>query len=109
MAYDIRKSSINYGRGKKVWGREYFHTDSMGIMVPVMFTPYFDWSGRPFGKYPEWENVDGKLVRKKDKHGRNLSRWRFNWWDETLSGIKQVWQDLPRIIRKQWYWEELED
>lgn len=110
MSYDIRKSSVHYN-GKKVWGREYYHTDAMGIMVPILFTPYFDWSRKPFGKYPAWEKkkVDGKLVRKKDKHGRNLSTWQFNWWHETLCGIKQVWQDLPRIIRKQWYWEELEN
>jgi len=102
--YDIRKSSVKYG-GRKVWGREYFASDAMGLMVPVLFTPYFDWSKKPFGKYPAWENVDGKLTRKKDIHGNNLSTWRFNWWNETVYGVKGVWHDLPRIIRKQWYWE----
>jgi len=107
MSYDIRKSSVHYN-GRKVWGREYFASDAMGIMVPVLFTPYFDWSKKPFGKYPAWERVNGELVRKKDRHGDNLSRWRFNWLRETVDGICQIWEDMSRIVHKQRYWEELD-
>ena len=106
MAYDIRKSSIHYS-DRKVWGREYYHTDAMGIMVPVLFTPYFDWSRKAFSKYPAWKDVNGKKMRSKDIRGNNLSTWRFNWWYEAVRGIKDVWKDFPRIIRKRWYWEDV--
>jgi len=73
MSYDIRKSSVHYN-GRKVWGREYYHN-----MVPVLFTPYFEWSRKP-----------------------------SNWVSEFVQGVHLIYKDMPRIIRKQWYWEELD-
>ena len=104
MPYDIRKSTCKYN-DQTGWGREYYHTDGMGMMVPVLFQPYFEYSRKPFSVYPAWKDVNGKKIRRKDIRGNNLSTWRFNWWNETVRGIREVWQDLPRIIRKQWYWD----
>ena len=79
MAYDIRKIDSQ-------WGREYYHRDGMNWLVPVLFTPYFDW------EYNLKRDVSGKFI------------------DTPLTimatGIKRVWQDKGRIIKKDFYHDE---
>jgi len=80
MAYDIRKIDSQ-------WGREYYLRDGMNWLVPVLFTPYFDWG------YNLKRDMNGKFI------------------DTPLTilatGIKRVWQDRGRIIRKDlWHNEE---
>ena len=78
MAYDIRKSNDQ-------WGREYYHRDSMDWRVPVLFIPYFDW-------ICNWN--------KGIKHQLMLTLTILR------EGIRCVWQDRTRIIRKEFYHNE---
>ncbi len=79
MAYDIRISNDQ-------WGREYYHRDGMNWLVPVLFQPYFDWA------YNWRRGASGKFL------------------DTPLTiirtGIKKIWQDRTRIIRKEFYHNE---
>ena len=80
--WDIRKTK-DFGQPKAQWGREYYAKDGMGWYVPVLFVPYFEWRS----------SFMGKVTRRPV-------------WQVLKAGVRDVWADLPRIMRKQWYCEE---
>ena len=104
--YDIVKD-CDYPKKRKQWGRLYYHPDAAGIQTPVMFQPYFNWSKRPFNRVPKWnKDSSGKIIgRAKTKCGKNATRLRFNWCEECLTGLRQIWEDRDRIVKRRWYCE----
>jgi len=90
--WDIRKTK-DFGQPKAQWGREYYAKDGMGWYVPVLFVPYFEWESR--GVVPKWDRSGPKLKR---IGNRRITSAHVIW-----GGIRRIWADLPRIIRKEWY------
>ena len=91
--YDIRKTH-DFGTPKAQWGREYYAKDGMGMYVPVLFVPYFEW-GQAGRFVPNWDRAGSKPVRKGQRY--------VSHGEVFFAGVKRVWEDVSRILKKEWY------
>lgn len=111
MVYDIRKSS-NDVREPLQWGREYYARDAMNWLVPVVFVPYFQWdiegykpnilrSDKPLAGYKAMTTRIGPDKGRIKYYFKRDGEKYTTKGDIILSGLKAIWEDLPRILRKE--------
>jgi hypothetical protein len=90
--YDIRKGRKNWD-GPRQWGREYYSRDGMGMYVPVLFIPYFDWE------------YNMKTV----KTGLLVGEYIDTPFSIIKKGIRDIledrWRILNKFLKREWYEE----